>query len=44
MKNKRTPKQNRVMCQCRKCSKPYSYDNRKGEKYGGLCRECATKK
>lgn len=38
---RKTPKQYRINCKCRKCNKPYSYDKRKGYPFGGLCRECA---
>lgn len=45
MKNKKKiKKENRVITQCTKCNKPYSYDKDKGWKFGELCRECATKK
>lgn len=37
-------KENRVLCKCEKCNKPFSYDKRKGYSFGSLCRECATKK
>ena len=39
----KTPKENRVICKCRKCNKPYSYDKTKGYAFGELCRECAGK-
>lgn len=38
---KKTLKENRVNCACRKCKKPYSYDKTKGYAFGELCRECA---
>jgi hypothetical protein len=34
----------RVVCQCKKCNKPFSFDVNKGYSFGSLCRECATKK
>ena len=40
---KKTVKENRVMCTCRKCNKPYSYDKTKGYAFGDKCRECAKK-
>ena len=40
----KTTKENRVMCKCRKCNKPYSYDKIKGYAFGELCRECAERK
>ncbi len=41
---KKTPKENRIMCKCHKCNKPYSYDNRWGYWFGNLCRSCARPK
>lgn len=41
---KKIPKENRVICKCKKCNKPYSYDKHKGWAFGELCRECATKR
>lgn len=38
----KTLKENRVMCTCSKCNKPYSYDKAKGYPFGKLCRFCAT--
>ena len=38
---KKTLKENRKMCVCRKCNKPYSYDKTKGYAFGELCRACA---
>ena len=40
---KKTLKENRVLCKCRKCNKPYSYDGKRGYKFGNLCRSCAIK-
>lgn len=40
----KTRKEDRVMCKCEKCTKPFSYDKYKGYSFGKLCRECATKK
>lgn len=40
---KKTLKENRVVCACRKCNKPYSYDKTKGYAFGEKCRECARK-
>lgn len=40
---KKTLKENRVMCVCAKCNKPYSYDKKKGYAFGEKCRECAAK-
>lgn len=39
----KTLKENRIMCKCSKCGKPYSYDKHKGYAFGDMCRECATK-
>ena len=39
---KKTAKENRVMCTCRKCNKPYSFDKTKGYRFGDMCRFCAT--
>jgi Zn finger protein HypA/HybF involved in hydrogenase expression len=41
---KKTLKENRVMCVCRKCNKPYSYDKLKGYAFGDKCRECSKKR
>ena len=41
---KKTKKKNRVMCVCRKCNKPYSFDKTKGYAFGSLCRSWAVKK
>ena len=40
----KTKKENRIMCVCDKCNKPYSYDKTKGYDFGNKCRECAKKK
>lgn len=40
---KKTPKENRIMCVCQKCNKPFSYDVKRGYAFGKLCRKCATK-
>lgn len=40
---KKTLKEHRVMCKCRKCSKPYSYNKFRGYAFGDLCRECGRK-
>lgn len=40
----KTLKENRVICKCRKCNKPYSYDKTKGYSFGELCRECGERK
>ena len=40
---KKTLKENRVVCVCRKCNKPYSYDKTKGYAFGDKCRECVVK-
>ena len=42
--NKKIKKENRVITQCKKCNKPYSYDKNKGWAFGELCRECAKNK
>ena len=39
----KTKKEDRIMCKCEKCNKPYSYDKHKGYSFGKLCREYATK-
>lgn len=39
---KKTLKENRVMCVCRKCNKPYSFDKTKGYAFGDKCSFCAT--
>ena len=39
---KKTLKENRIICTCRKCNKPYSFDVTKGYPFGDLCRSCAT--
>ena len=41
---KKIKKNDRVITQCTKCNKPYSYDANKGWKFGTLCRECGEKK
>ena len=45
--NKRIPKESRIICKCRKCNKPMSYDSRDREmnhmKAFGLCRACLKK-
>ena len=38
---KKTLMDNRIICTCRKCNKPYSYDKTKGYVFGEMCRECA---
>lgn len=40
----KTVKENRIVCKCRKCNKPYSYDKFKGYAFGELCRECGERK
>ena len=40
----KTKKEDRIVCVCEKCNKPYSYDKTKGYAFGNKCRECATKK
>lgn len=39
----KTKKENRVICKCRKCNKPYSYDRNKGYSFGELCRHCGER-
>lgn len=39
----KTKKENRVMCKCEKCKKPYSYNKFKGYPFGKFCRECTRK-
>lgn len=41
---KKTQLKDRVITQCAKCNKPFSFDKNKGYEFGTLCRECAKKK
>ena len=41
---KKVLKENRIVCKCKKCNKPYSYDKRKGYRFDNLCRCCACGK
>ena len=41
---KKTLKENRIMCACKKCNKPFSYDSNRGYDFGNLCRSCAKPK
>lgn len=41
--NKKTKLKDRVICQCKKCNKPFSFDVNKKYEFGSLCRECANK-
>ena len=39
----KTKLEDRIICQCTKCNKPYSYHKNKKWKYGTLCSECGKK-
>lgn len=41
---KKIKTENRIITQCSKCNKPYSYDKNKGQQFGTLCRECGERK
>ena len=40
----KTAKENQIVCKCRKCNKPYSYNKFKRYAFGELCRECGERK